>query len=635
MFRLPLFLFARRSWLALAHDVLFSTIIFIVVLYLRWNLLPSHSESFRFLSSVTIFQLGLFAVISTGVFWFTGMYRGVWRYASIEDLIAIFRGVTLTVLIFTLILFLVSRGENLPRTAIVLSWLLILIYLPLPRMVFRFWRDGGVENLFSLRSDQIPVILVGAGDEADVFIHAMRRTKGIYRAVAIIDMNHKRIGQSIRRVPVIGSLSSLQKYYHKRLTRNRPQRMIITKKYPPEKIDEILQIAESFALPVSQLPPISDLADKRAGEIEVQPINIEDLLNRAQKPLDSRPVEALVAGKKILITGAGGSIGSELVRQVARFRPESLLLVENSEYSLYMIDLELGESNPGLSRLTMVADIRDLSRMARIFADYQPDLVFHAAALKHVPLVEVNPLEAIHTNVLGTKNIADLCRQFKVRAMVMISSDKAVNPTNIMGATKRLAESWCQALDRMAAAEPDDQGCHFVTVRFGNVLGSTGSVVPLFRRQLAMGGPLTVTDAAMTRYFMTIREAVSLVLQAAALGAAGRGTAGRIFILDMGKPVKILDLAKRMIQLHSTRQAQKIEIVFTGIRPGEKLHEELVHQSEALIPTSTEGLMLVEPRQSDYQELKQALEQMSRLIAAQDHAAAIKLLEQLAPEYQP
>ncbi|MCX8500695.1 MAG: nucleoside-diphosphate sugar epimerase/dehydratase, partial [Alphaproteobacteria bacterium] len=580
MFGLPVILFARRSWLALIHDVFFSTVIFFLVVYFRWHLQPTMVESFRLFSSSISLQVVIFGAVSTTVFWFTGMYRGVWRYASIEDLIAIFRGVTLTVLIFTLILFLMIRGENLPRTAIVMTWFLILVYLPIPRIFFRFWRDGGVENLFALRSDQIPVILVGAGDEADVFIHAMRRTKGIYRAVAIIDMNHKRRGQSIRRVPVIGSLSSLQKYYRQRLNRNRPQRMIITKKYPPEKMHEILQLADSLALPVSQLPPVSDFAHKRSGEIEVQPIPIEDLLNRAQKPLDFRPVQELVAGKKILVTGAGGSIGSELVRQLARFGPESLLLVENSEHSLYMIDLELGESYPRLRRTACLADVRDQRRLAVIFADYQPELVFHAAALKHVPLVEINPLEAIHTNVVGTKNIADLCRQFKVRAMVLISSDKAVNPTNIMGATKRLAESWCQALDRLAASESDDEACHFVTVRFGNVLGSTGSVVPLFRRQLAMGGPLTVTDPEMTRYFMTIREAVSLVLQAAALGAAGRVNAGRIFILDMGKPVKIIDLAKRMIQLHSTSQDQKIEIAIIGIRPGEKLHEELMHDSE-------------------------------------------------------
>ncbi|MDI9407905.1 MAG: nucleoside-diphosphate sugar epimerase/dehydratase [Candidatus Pacebacteria bacterium] len=632
---MSVFTLVRRSWLALFHDAVSAGLIFTLGLYLRWQFEPEQFEFSRFFGGVIGWQITLFLLISTLVFWFTGMYRGVWRYASLEDLLAIFRGVTLSVLLFTLVLFLVSRGDNFPRTAIVVTWLLLMVYLPLPRILYRLWRDGGIENIFLPKQDRIPVLLIGAGDEADIFIHAMRRSKGAYRAVAIIDVTGKRTGQSIRRVPIIGSLAVLQTYPSHESIRNRPQRIIISKNYSPERMNEILQIAEKLALPVSRLPPLGNFSTGSVGEIEIKPINIEDLLNRAQKPLDKAPVESLISGRRILVTGAGGSIGSELVRQLARFNPQSIVLLDSSEYGLYLIDLEIGESFPSLNRIPRLADIRNLGGVETIFKQFKPELVFHAAALKHVPLVELNPLEAIETNVLGTKNIADLCKNYGVLAMVMISSDKAVNPTNIMGATKRLAESWCQALDRLLAQNSNQSDCHYITVRFGNVLGSTGSVVPLFERQLAQGGPLTVTDPAMTRYFMTIREAVSLVLQAAAFGAAHRQDAGKIFILDMGKPVKILDLAKRMIQLSSSSQTKKIEIKITGIRPGEKLHEELMHQGEELIPTPTEGLLLVAPRLSDYEELRLELEQLAEVIDQQNLPAAMKLLAKLVPEYQP
>ncbi|MDI9409056.1 MAG: nucleoside-diphosphate sugar epimerase/dehydratase [Candidatus Pacebacteria bacterium] len=631
---MSIFILVRRSWLALCHDALSAGLVFSFALFLRWQFEPNGAEFSSFFGLVVGRQIVLFLLIATLVFWFTGMYRGVWRYASLEDLMAIFRGVTLTVLLFTLILFLLSRGENLPRTAIVVTWLALMVYLPLPRILYRLWRDGGIENIFRLKQDRIPVLLIGAGDEADIFIHAMRRTKGAYRAVAIVDVGGKRTGQSIRRVPIIGSLAVLQSYSSHESIRNSPQRIIITRSYSPERMNEILQIAEKLALPVSRLPPLGDFSRGTVGEIEIKPINIEDLLNRAQKPLDNSPVESLIKGRRILVTGAGGSIGSELVRQLARFNPESIILLDSSEYVLYLIDLEIGETYPSLNRCPRLADVRNYGAVETIFKAFKPELVFHAAALKHVPLVEINPLEAIETNVLGTKNIADLCKKHGVLAMVMISSDKAVNPTNVMGATKRLAESWCQALDRLVAINPKESECHYITVRFGNVLGSTGSVVPLFERQLAQGGPLTVTDPAMTRYFMTIREAVSLVLQAAAFGAADRQHAGKIFILDMGKPVKIIDLAKRMIQLRSSSLAQKIEIKITGIRPGEKLHEELMHRGEELIPTPTEGLLLVAPRLSDYDELSLELDRLADLVRQQDLPAAMKLLARLVPEYR-
>jgi len=329
----------------------------------------------------------------------------------------------------------------------------------------------------------------------------------------------------------------------------------------------------------------------------------------------------------VLITGAGGSIGSELVRQVLALKPAEILLLDNSEHALYTIDREVLEQWPDAVRSSVIADIRDTDRIGRIFARFRPDLVFHAAALKHVPLVEDNIVEGATTNVGGTINIADTCIACGVSTMVLISTDKAVNPSSIMGATKRIAESYCQALD--LARGDDDDSTRFVTVRFGNVLGSTGSVVPLFQRQLAGGGPITVTHPDMTRYFMTVREAVELVLQASAIGTDD----GKIFVLDMGEPIRIMDLAEQMIRLAGLKPGKDIKIDIVGTRPGEKLFEEIFHGAEPPVATENPGLLLAAPRAGNLDDVKAALKDIANACRDDDAEAIVRVIQKLVPEY--
>jgi O-antigen biosynthesis protein WbqV len=331
------------------------------------------------------------------------------------------------------------------------------------------------------------------------------------------------------------------------------------------------------------------------------------------------------------VTGAGGTIGAELVRQIAGYEPARLVLLDNGEYALYAIDRELDEQSQALPRSALIGDVRDRARIEEVIAAERPELVFHAAALKHVPMVEANPAEGVLTNVLGTRHVAEACRAHGVAAMVMISTDKAVNPTNVMGATKRLAESICQALDLVEKRKA--RGTRFITVRFGNVLGSTGSVVPLFQRQLAAGGPLTVTHPDIERFFMTVREAVELVLEASVLAVRDGDERGKIFVLDMGEPVRIVDLARQMIRLAGLKPDKDVKIAFIGLRPGEKLYEELFHATEPLVPTAADGIRLAAPRVIDHAMLSRSLDELAEHARERRIERMMALLATLVPEF--
>ena len=347
-------------------------------------------------------------------------------------------------------------------------------------------------------------------------------------------------------------------------------------------------------------------------------------------------MQALIKGRRVLVTGAGGTIGGELTRQIASFGPARLTLVDSSEYALYSINLEISEKHPALDRDPVIADVRDRGRIERIFADIEPELVFHAAALKHVPVVESHPGEGVLTNIEGTRIVADCCRQAGATAMVLISTDKAVNPTSVMGASKRIAETYCQALDIAEHdSDRDAPGTRYVTVRFGNVLGSTGSVVPLFQRQLAAGGPLTVTHPDMQRYFMTVREAVELVLEATVLGLRSGAAAGRVYVLDMGDPVKIADLARQMILLAGLRPDEDIKITYTGLRPGEKLFEEILHDSEPPESTDHAGILLAAPRTVGLAEVNALIDELTEAARAGNDDAIIAVIRRYVPEYNP
>lgn len=629
LFKSPL---SKRAALAFAHDVVMAGVAFALALVLRLGELAPE----RLLHVDLWMALGIFCGVAAVVFLATNLYRGIWRYASLNDLVSIAKAATLTILVFLPVTFMVTRLEALPRSSLVITWLLLIALLAGPRILYRLLKDGSLVHVLEKDSHlRVPVLLVGAGDAAELFIAAMKRDRQAnYEVQAVVDEKGRRVGRRIHDVPVIGMSGDPQATLEtlRARTGRAPQRVIVTKTLPPEQLSHLLAFAEQNGMTLDRLPKLTDFRTSEPREITLRPVAIEDLLRRPQIVLDPEPVRELVVGKRVLVTGAGGSIGSELVRQLAPLGPSELALVDASELNLYQIDREVGEGWPSLPRRARLTDVRDRAAVESVFREIQPELVLHAAALKHVPIVEAQPVEGVLTNVRGTCNVADACRQFGTGTMVLVSTDKAVNPTNVMGATKRLAESYCQALDlegRRAGGGP-----HYVTVRFGNVLNSTGSVVPLFQHQLARGGPLTVTHPEMTRYFMTIPEAVRLILQAAALGTnRPRESAGKIYVLDMGAPVKILELAEQMIRLAGKRPYKDIDIAFTGLRPGEKLHEELFHQEETLVPTAQPGLQLAETRTTNAEILRHSLEDLWEAAGSHRQERVLDLLGKLVPEW--
>ena len=617
----------KRIATVATHDVFMAMLSFELSVWFRYQTYGKPQEFF-FLWHGTV----IFTVVCFLVFWRMGLYRGIWHYASLSDVIAIIKAVTLAILIFLPVMFVMDRLANFPRSAMFLSWPLLVCLLMAPRLLYRFSKDGDLRAVFEHTNDgRVPVLLIGAGDEAETFIRGLARDRQAgYRVVGIVDHKDSRIGRDIRGITVLGGLDQVEDIV-KNLARKgrKPQRMVITwSKLDGPSIGKLLEQAEALGLTLSRMPRMTEFQSSTdKTRLEVQPVEVADLLGRPQQVLDQDAMRALIAGRRILITGAGGTIGSELARQIAIHGPTHISLLDNGELALYRIDLEFDENWPNLSRSTILGDVRDGTRLATVFQREQPDLVFHAAAFKHVPMVEENPNEGVLTNVMGTANVARACLASEVAVMVQISTDKAVNPTSIMGATKRIAEMICQGLSLTSAS------CRFVTVRFGNVLGSTGSVVPLFQRQLARGGPLTVTDRDVTRYFMTAREAVELVLQATA--ATPRDVeSGKIFVLDMGQPVRILDLARQMIRLAGFTPDVDIPITFTGLRPGEKLYEEMLHDGEAPQPTNLEGINLASPRVIDYELLSDQVDKLSRAAKSRDTAQTLALIRYLVPELQ-
>ncbi len=617
---------------AFAHDVIMAAISMPLALYLRLgDLGPWIAPGQLALSTA------LLTAIAAVVFWMTGLYRGVWRYASASDIVAIARATALVLLIFFAALFLFTRLENFPRTGLIINWFVLMALLGGPRLAYRIWKDRRLS--FSETAEEASrekVLLAGAGDDADLFIRESGRLRDACEVVGILDSRSDWAGRNIRGIPVLpwepgdGALGRHIDMLERR--GQRPARVVLTPAISDGAVvRRLVDRSAELGLSLSRMPKIADL--RIGGGAELQPIAITDLLGRPQAALDREAMKELISGNHVLVTGAGGTIGSELVRQIADLEPACVTLFELSEFALYDISQELAGRRPDLQVTAVLGDVRNLGHLQRVFQKRPPDLVFHAAALKHVPLVEANITEGVATNVLGTANVAEACRATGVKAMVQISTDKAVNPANVMGASKRLAESYCQALDR--ADQGDEGRTRFVTVRFGNVLGSSGSVVPLFEKQLREGGPLTVTHPEMERYFMTVHEAVELVLQASALGVRDSGNEGRIFVLDMGKPVRILDLARQMARLAGLEPDSDVEIKITGLRPGEKLREELFHDTESLLPAGHPGLQLAQPRHADIAVLRTAMTRISRGYEQGDASAVIDLLRDLVPEYQP
>lgn len=583
--------------------------------------------------------LPLSAAAVAAIGWALGLPKQYWRYAGLPDLLALVAAAAVSAALF----FAVMRMLHLwlpPNGAFpVVHAMVLAALLSLPRLTgrLRALRRGGEADPHSQ-----PVLVVGGVDQADLFIRALERERGpAFRVQGILARRSRQAGRNIQGHPILGTIEEAEAVLDRlRGEGSLPSALVLASpdlSGPP--LEALMEAADRHGVPVRRAPQPTALGQAaRGGEdaprMELRPVSIEELLDRPQVPLDREGMARLVQGRRVLVTGAGGTIGGELARQVAALGPSLLVLLDHGEYVLYEIDLELSERHGAVPRRAVLADVRDAPRMARLMAEIRPELVFHAAALKHVPMVENDPLEGLLTNTDGTRIVADAARAVGCALMVFISTDKAVNPTSVMGASKRLAEMYCQALD---VAGRTGGGMRCVTVRFGNVLGSTGSVVPLFRRQLERGGPLTVTHPDMRRYFMTVREAVGLVLQAAVVAARADAppelAEGGIFVLDMGQPVKIVELARRMIRLAGLKPDQDVEVRFTGLRPGEKLFEELFHGQEPPRPTQFPGLLVATPRVADAALVARALDEVAALARAGQGPAALAQLARLVPEF--
>lgn len=588
---------------------------------------------------------GVLGAIQTDILVFTGLavfaflvfrpYRSLWRYTSLSDLLSILTVSTIVSLTYLIIDRTAGPISVAEWGTYINAWLLMVMLMSGPRVATRLAAAPMARNAGTRRNDRIRLLLVGAGDGTELFIRALERDPAArFKIVGIVDEMGLNLRRRIHGVEVLGALNDLEEVV-RRLERKgeRPRRLVITEEQlPAASLQAMLDEAERLGLTLSRIPQVTELRADVDRQIEIKPIAIEDLLGRPQTLLDRGSMRDMCHGARVLVTGAGGTIGSELVRQISVFSPEEIILVDNSEFHLYAIDMEVSEKFPDVTRNVMMADVRDRTRIFEIFQKHRPQLVFHAAAMKHVPMVEMHPSEGVLTNVHGTRNVADAARAHGVGAMVLISTDKAVNPTSVMGATKRIAECYCQALDIDTQAQ---KGTRFLTVRFGNVLGSTGSVVPLFQKQLSQGGPLTVTHPSVTRYFMTTREAVALVLQASALGSGSQQHRGSIYTLEMGSAVRIQDLARQMIRLAGLRPGEDIEIVYTGLRPGEKLYEEPLHQSEELVPTQLDGILLASPRTADFAMLERLVQKLIGTAEQSEIEEARNLIRKIVPEYTP
>lgn len=603
-----LFSLNPRTLAAFTFDVCAAGGAWLLAFWLRFNF-DTPAEFHGVAVGSLLWVLPLFATL----FYFFGLYQGLWRFASITDLQhllgAVFVGALLTSTVVA-----IFKVPLIPRSVLVLHPLLLSVIMGGTRFAYRSWKEHRVYGPAKLRGQ--PVLILGAGEAADSLLREIHRS-GQWYAVAIVDDNPGRAGRRLRGLPIMSPIENIGLIAENLGAKHA---IIAMPNARPAQRRRATEVASAAGLTVMTVPSYDDLLSGRLSVSSIRKVELEDLLGREAVSLDDNGVHDLLGGNVVLVTGAGGSIGSELCRQIARFKPSRLVLVDASEFALYSIGEELSVSHPSLQCQSWAADVRDKERVEEIFAQEQPVVVFHAAAYKHVPLMEsVNAWQAVRTNALGTLTVARAALEAQVRKFVLISTDKAVNPTNVMGATKRLAERLCLAVNNMGVTR-------FVIVRFGNVLGSNGSVIPKFREQIAQGGPVTVTHPDIVRYFMTIPEAAQLVLQA---GLMGQG--GEIFVLEMGDPVRIVDLARDMIRLSGFSE-DEVKIEFTGLRPGEKLYEELLADDEATQQTPHPKLRIA--RLSDELPVSEYKELLGWLGSSIRSSADVKSgLKKYVPEY--
>ncbi len=597
------------------HDIVMVGIAWTLAILIRyeWPLFPD--------VEATLWQaLPIVIIVQSLVLWQGGLYRGIWRFASLPDLLSILRTAFIGTLSIALVLVLFNRLALIPRSSLLFYPFLLIIFLGLPRLIFRIWNEHSFHFLLTDQTHPKQVLILGAGTSGDMLVRDMLRIRGNeYMPLAFLDDNPRLHGGDVQGVPVLGNFDQLVETIE---TMQIDLIIIAMPSATDEQMRRVVDLCKGCNMPVMTLPKLDQLVNRQVNFGALHDIAIDDLLGRAKIKLDWNIISLGLRDKVVMISGGGGSIGSELCRQVAGLNPTALIIFERCEYNLYKIELQLREEFPDLVLYAHLGDIVDSVAIRHILAQYKPDVIFHAAAYKHVPMLQSQAREAVRNNILGTQVLVEAAVEYACKTFVMVSTDKAVNPTNIMGATKRAAEIFCQIMNK-------NSNTSFITVRFGNVLGSAGSVVPLFKQQIAKGGPVTVTHPEINRYFMTIPEACQLILQASAMGQGGE-----IFVLDMGKPIKISYLAEQMVRLSGKIPEQDIKIIYTGLRPGEKLHEELFYTDEKLAATNHPKILLAAHCHNNSEIVMTSLRQLAEDCNDYNQQNIIKGIKQIVPELQ-
>ena len=602
----------RTRTLIFVHDLLMVPPAWLGAFWLRFNLgiIPEQwwDSAWRWLPVVLVLQGLSFRIY--------GLYRGVWRFASVPDLVRIVKSVATGVLVIATVMFVIDRLQGLPRSVIPLYFGLLTLLLSTPRVMYRIWKDRSA----NLR-DGRRALIVGAGNAGEALVRDLRRDRDSqFVPIAFVDDDPEKRGREIHSLRVRAGCDHIPNLV-KRLDID--VILIAVPSATDRQMRRIVEICESVQVPFMTLPSVQELLAGGQPVSALREVSIEDLLGRAPVKLDRSNVERHLRGKRVFVTGGGGSIGGELCKQIARFPIDELTIFERCEFNLYRISRNLAKASPDLRVRALLGDVADRCAVENALAVSDPDVIFHAAAYKHVPLLEYQTRQAVLNNVLGTRTVAEAANERGIKEFVLISTDKAVHPSNVMGATKRAAEMVLQELNARGSTR-------FVTVRFGNVLDSAGSVVPLFREQIQAGGPVTVTDPDVTRYFMTIPEACQLIMQASAMGQGGE-----VFVLDMGEPIRIGYLAEQMIRLSGKRPGEDIRIEYVGLRPGEKLHEQLFLDQEHLQPTGHDKLLLAQPEDADLAAVRQNLAALVEACHAGSEERILHCLRVLVPEFLP